>query len=461
MPGSNASASPNRVDRNTSWFGLIKETATEWIDDDAQTWAAAVACYTLLALAPLLVLAIRFLSVFLSGHVPQDQIQNQAQAWMGAKAGEAIAEIVKTASRPGQGTVATIISLIVAIVSVGGVFAELQQAMNRIWKVKAKPKNAIIAWLWSRGKSLVVVIAAAVLLLASVVATTWLAKAMASIGLTWKYLGVGIDVLASLVVLTLLFAILYRTVPDAEIAWRSTWIGAIMTAVLFELGKYGLALYFKFGSPSSAYGAVGSLAAVLIWIFYSCMIIFFGVEFTQVYAKAKGHGVRPSKHAEVLSKTNEVETATPSKMDPQDKPQRPTIGRPPPEDIAAGVADGSWGQPVGTYSSSGRIPWAGLAAIATGALLSAFGVKRLNDLSPGFCRDVKTARLHNRLRNVEDEVGRVSALSNYLNDRHFRSRVAQAERRVRQAARRAAGRTPTPTTWREAVSNVIHKTFDK
>ena len=437
MPASNAIPQKNRVDRNSSWFALIKETVTEWVDDDAQTWAAAVACYTLLALAPLLVLAIHFLSVFLSGHVPQDQIQHQAQAWMGPKAGEAIAEIVKNASKPGSGKVATIISLILAIVSVGGVYAELQQAMNRIWKVKAKPNSAMMAWLWARAKSLGVVLSAALLLLASVVATTWLGKIMTSLGLTWKYLGLGIDVLASVVVLTLLFAILYRTVPDAEIEWRTTWIGAIMTAVLFELGKYGLALYFKYASPSSAYGAAGSLAAVLIWIFYSCMIIFFGVEFTQVYAKAKGHGVRPSKHAEVLSKTNEVETATPSKMDPQDKPQRPTTGTPPPEDVAAGVADRG-GDQAGAGYSSGRIPWAGWATIAAGAVLSGLGVKKLNEMGPSFSRDVHTARLDGRLRGIEGEMRRVVQLANYLNDRRFRSRVNEAERRVRQAARKAS-----------------------
>ena len=448
-------SSANRVDRNSSWFALVKETGIEWLDDDAQTWAAALACYTLLALAPLLVLAIRFLSVFLSGHVPQDQILQQAQAWMGPKAGQAIAEIVNTASQPGHGKWATIISLIVAIVSVGGVFAELQNAMNRIWKVKANPKSALMTWVWSRLKSVAVVIVAALLLLVSVVATTWLGKFTASVGLTWKYVGLGIDIVASLIVLTLLFALLYKVVPDAEIGWRSTWIGAIMSAVLFELGKYGLALYFKYASPSSAYGAVGSLAAVLIWIYYSCMIIFFGVEFTQVFAKAKGHGVKPSKHAQVLKKGDETETATPSQMDPQNKPERPAKPRQPGE-----VGAGSPCPELAELGYTGRIPWAGIATILTGAVLSGLGLKRIGEMSPSLTRDLKTARLDGRLRHVEDELDRVSSFSSVLKDREFQSKVARAERRVRQAARRSPRRTTSPG-WRETLSNVIHRTLDR
>jgi membrane protein len=432
MSASNATSQKNKVDRNSSWFALIKQAAVEWVDDDAQTWAAAVACYALLALAPLLILAIRFLSVFLSGHVPQDQIQSQAQAWMGDKAGEAIAEIVKNASRPGSGSAATVISLILAVVSVGGVFGELQSAMNRIWKVKSKPGNAMMAWLWARVKSVVVVLVAALLLLASVVATTWLGKLTASVGLTWKYVGFGIDVVASLVVLTLLFALLYRSIPDAQIEWRPTLVGAVITAVLFEVGKYGLALYFKYASPSSAYGAVGSLAAVLIWIYYSSMILFFGVEFTQVYAKARGHGVRPSKHAEVLSECDETETPTPSQMDPGEKPQRPAKERRPARAGFAGSTAPGYSGKVESGRSSG-FPWAGVATVMAGAVLSGLGVKKIHDLGPSFSRDIKTARLHGRLCHIEDEIARVARFSAALNDRTFQSRVAKAERRVRQA----------------------------
>jgi membrane protein len=274
----------SQLKSNSSWLAILKQTAVEWSDDDAMTWSAALACYTLLALAPMLVLAVRFLSVFLSTHLAHDQIQSQAQAWMGPTAGPAITQIVDKASQPGSGLAATIVSIVVAIVSVGGLFAELQQAMNRIWKVKPKPGRATLDWLESRLLSLIVLIVSALLLLASIVATAWVAKLTASLGVTWSSIAWVVDLVGSIIVLTLIFALVYRTLPDADIEWRTTWVGASLSAILFWLGKYGLSLYFKYASPASAFGAVGSLAAVLIWIYYSSMIVFFGAEFTQIFA---------------------------------------------------------------------------------------------------------------------------------------------------------------------------------
>jgi membrane protein len=431
-----ASATENRaVNGNTSWFGLIKQTGAEWSDDDAPTWAAAVACYTLLALAPLMVLAIRFLSVFLTGHVPQDQIRAQAQAWMGPTAGNAITEIVNNASRPGSGKMAAIVSIIVAIVSVGGIFAELQQAMNRIWKVKPKPGRAIAAWLWARVMSLGVVIAAALLLLISVVITTWLGDLIAKVGLSSRVGGIAIEIVASLVVLTLLFGLLYRTVPDAQIGWKTIWVGAVIGAVLFELGKYGLAAYFKFAAPSSAYGAVGSLAAVLIWIYYSSMIFFFGAEFTQIYAKARGHGVRPSKHAQSLSKCDETETATPSHLPESEKPQRPAVeGRHPAQPQLRPISDRVIGATNGSHVSSHWVP---VITAVSGAVAGAIGLVGLRRMNNPSASDLAAARLNSRLGSVEHKMARVVQFQACLRDKGFNARIARAERRIRAASRKA------------------------
>ena len=139
----------------------------------------------------------------------------------------------------------------------------------------------------------------------------------------WHYLATIINVVVSIGVLTLLFALLYKTVADAEIGGgQAQAIGTIISAVLFEIGKFGLAYYFKLAAPSSAYGAAGSLAAVLIWVYFSAQIVFFGAEFTQVYAKTRGSGVRPSKHAQFLSTCDETEPATPSNEPPDRKPAR-------------------------------------------------------------------------------------------------------------------------------------------
>jgi membrane protein len=311
---------------DTSLLTLFKIAVSEWSDDDAATWSAAVACYAILALAPIAVLALKLLAIFTSTPAAQSQIKNITSEWMGSASGDAVSEILNRASQPGHGKWATAISLIVAIASTGGVLAELQQAMNRIWKVKVRAGNAVLAFIKARAMSSIVFLVAAFVLLASVVITSWVNQFTGSVGLGQRFVTRGIDVVASAIVATLLFALIYRTLPDVQIEWRATWVGAGISAMLFLAGKYGLAIYFRYGSPTSAFGAVGSLAAVLIWVYYSCLIVFFGAELTQVFVKFHGYSVRPSKHAQWLSKCDETETATPSKLDPAEKPLRPDEG---------------------------------------------------------------------------------------------------------------------------------------
>lgn len=449
-----ATATDNKkkdVDQNSSWFALAKQAAKEWSDDDTATWAAAVACYTLLALAPLLVLAIKFASVFLMGKVGPDTVQNQASALMGSTAGQAIAEIVKKAAQPGSGRTATIVSIILAIVSAGGVFSELQRAMNRIWKVKPKPGRALLAWIWARAMSIIVVAAAVALVVASVVATTWIGKLTASIGLKWKYLTLGIDVVASLVVLTLLFALVYRTLPDARIQWRTTWVGAIISAVLFELGKYGLAIYFKYASPASAFGAVGSLAAVLVWIYYSCMIVFYGAEFTQVYAKARGHGVLPSPHAQALSECDETETATPSSENPGDKPQRPVADRDAPSPAPRAVPE-----PVLVGQSGGSSYLKAGAALVAGVVLGGLSAAKMRDSTHPTSREIAAAHLNHRLRRVEGKMTRISRLGYRPEAKAVEQRIKDVEFRIRQGQRQLRKQTRRhDATWASRVIDAM------
>lgn len=288
-----------------SWAAIVRQTGSEWVDDDATTWAAAVACLALLALAPLLVVAIRVLAAVLGPAAAHHQIQTQAADWIGPSGGDAIEQILARAAARGNGTRATIISLVVFIISAGGVFAQIQQAMNRIWKVRLRSGMALFGFLRARLMSIAVVIIAGIILLAAVPATAWLEHLTQAVGVGWRSTAWIIDVLVSLTVLTLLFALLYTTVPDVDIPWEATWAGAVTTAVLFEIGKFALSAYFKYESPASAFGAVGSLAAVLIWVYYSSMIVFFGAEFTQVFSKSRHFHLRPSKHAQWLSECEE------------------------------------------------------------------------------------------------------------------------------------------------------------
>ena len=429
-----------------TWWGMVKETAIEWIDDDAMTWAAAVACYSLLALAPLLVVALKVLTVVLHESAAVNKIQSQAVNWMGPATANAFNEILDKVSETKEGNLPTVISLVLVVVSVGGVFAELQHAMNRIWKVKPKPGRALWGFLRSRLLSLFVLIVSTVLLLGTVAVTAWMQHLSASLGIGWKSVSWIIEVGVSIAELTLLFALFYRTVPDARIQWSSTWVGALISAILFELGRYGLVLYFRYAAPASAFGAVGSLAAVLIWIYYSCLIVFFGAEFTQVYAKARGHGIMPSKHAEALKEWDETESATPSSAEPGEKPQRPGAGPRP----RWPTAEPSYGSVLSPYISprarerSGRTSkvtplLAGVFGIAAGTLVGGFAAARAGFFQAPSRADIQSVALRRRLGRAERQLARAVRVKRFLEADGLEQRVQALQQRVRRTQERPAG----------------------
>ena len=454
MPATNvrtALAEQRKARARGSWQSIIKAAVSEWADDDAMTWAAAVACYALLALAPLLVIAIKVITVFQGGKAAAQFVSKQAVGWMGPATAQAIEEVLGKISRQGSGLVASIVSAVLVVFSVGGVFAELQQAMNRVWKIKPRPGRALWRYLQARLISVMVMAVAALLLLASVVVATWLQTVTRDLGLGLKYVTWAVDASVSIGVLMLLFALLYRTVPDAQIAWRVTWVGALMTAVLFQVGQYGLAAYFKFAAPSSAFGAVGSLAAVLIWIYYSVQIVFFGAEFTQVYAKLRGLGVRPSRHAQFLSECDETERATPSPEPPGAKPAKsvpiaplrqpvsparqyaavlaPHVGVTSPPDQARPA---SWTAErdamVRNYLTAG-------AALGVGALIGGYGALKAGHRPRPRRADSPAARLDQRIRRVEDTIGHVSRVKRFIEKEDVLRRIDALERQIRAAGR--------------------------
>jgi membrane protein len=416
---------------------MIKETVVEWLDDDAMTWAAAVACYTLLALAPVLVLALKVLTVVLHKREAMEQLRSQLVNWMGPATANAINEIMDKTSRTGGSAFSTIISLVLIVISIGGVFAELQHAMNRIWKVKPKPGRALWGFVRARLLSLFVLVAAVILMLVSVPVTGWIEHLTGTLGAGARWVTWIVDVHVSIGVLTLLFALLYRTVPDAWIEWRPTVVGAIITAVLFEIGRYGLAMYFRYAAPASAFGAVGSLAAVLIWIYYSFMIVFFGAEFTQVYAKARGYGVRPSKHAESLKECDETETATPSSAEPGEKPQRPgeRRGRDP--------GGFSYGDVLSPYVARRATPVrasgqsrtmtfvVGALGLASGTLIGAFAAARAGFFQSPSRDDLQSIALRRRLRRAEHKVARASRIRRFIELDDRDQRIEALERQIR------------------------------
>jgi hypothetical protein len=305
-----------------------------------------------------------------------------------------------------------------------------------------------------------IVVVAAILLVGSVVATTWL-EHLSVFSIGGKYLKWVIDIVASVGVLTLLFAFLFRMLPDAQVEWRSTWMGAALTAGLFEIGKYGLALYFKFAAPASAFGAVGSLAAVLIWIFYSVQIFFFGAEFTYVYAQARGHAIKPSKHARPLAKSDETESATPS-----DKPPPP--GTPPANAVKRREIASPYSAVLGAYAKGGgrkthpamskqlaqhqatvQSYLAAGAGLAVGALIGGYGALHARRSAKPKAQDIAATRLNDRIRRVEHKVGHVSRIKHFVEQENVIDRIEQVEHEIRDAARKArrAQRRGRHGTW--------------
>lgn len=271
---------------------FIQESATEFADDDAMTQAAALAFYSALGLAPTILL---FLSVsaFLGEGATQSLI-SQVEGLIGGKGAEAIGMVVRSAQeQPSGGSFAAVVSIVTVLASASGIFAQLQSALNRIWNVKPAPGGSW--WLWVRRRLLSVgmLFSLLFLLLVSLVASAAVSLLFGGTGMLWNLL----NLVVSVAIFSVLFALIYRFLPDAEMAWRDVWVGAVLTAALFGLGKYGIGLYLGNSSLASSYGAAGSMIVLLAWVYYSAVIVLFGAEVTQVYARYCGSGIRPADHA--------------------------------------------------------------------------------------------------------------------------------------------------------------------
>lgn len=293
-----------REANNQSWFAnawaLVRSSIRCWMSDDAPRLAASLAYYALLSLAPLVVLAIALAGLQFGEEAARGQIAKEVATVVGPEAGQAIQSIVANARTPGSGTVSTVIGIFVLLFGASGAFGELQTALDTIWGVKPKPGRGILGVIKDRGFSLAMVLCVAFLLMVSLVLSAALSAAgrffQASLpgGETlWQ----AANLLISIAVTTLLFGLMLKVIPDARIDWRDVWIGALATSLLFTLGKTLLALYIgKFGA-TSAFGAAGSLVALIIWVYYSSQVLFLGAEFTKVYARRFGKPIEPSENA--------------------------------------------------------------------------------------------------------------------------------------------------------------------
>jgi membrane protein len=272
----------------------------DWWNDNCLRLAASLAYYTALSLAPLILLIVGVVGLVLDRQQVGSQLSAQIEGLIGP-AGRDLVTSILAATNPQGGTLATVIGLITLLIGATAVFGELQATLNLVWEVRPAPTTGVWAGIWAmlreRIFSLALVLALAFLLLVSLVISAALAGATALFkGPEQALLSRLLELGVSLVVLTFVFALLYKYVPDAEIGWRDVWLGGLITAVLFTLGKTAIGFYLGQASVGSAYGAAGSLIALLVWVYYSALIMFFGAEFTHAWT-IRHHAVTPEPHA--------------------------------------------------------------------------------------------------------------------------------------------------------------------
>lgn len=291
----------------TLW-GLLKVTFSQWRRDQASLMAAALAYYTVFSLAPLLIIVIAIAGAIFGEHAAKGELVAQIQGVVGREGAQLIQTAIENASQldPSQGPIPTLINIGVLLFGASVVFAQLQKSLNRIWEVEAKPGNGIKRVLRKRLLTFSMVLVIAFLLLVSLVISTMLVilgNYLRDLVPGFTYLWQILNFFISFSLVTLLFAMIFKILPDAKIAWRDVWMGAAITAVLFDIGKFLLGFYLGKTSLASAYGAAGSLVIILTWVFYSAQILFLGAEFTQVYVRHYSREIVPDEHAVRVPKT--------------------------------------------------------------------------------------------------------------------------------------------------------------
>ncbi|HZN34681.1 MAG TPA: YihY/virulence factor BrkB family protein [Pirellulaceae bacterium] len=293
----------------------LSETVNEFLQDECPRLAAALAYYAIFSLPALLVVVISIAGLVVNKQAATDRLIAHVSEAMGPRTAENLQTILDQAHLPGHGLWGSLVGAAVLLVGASGVLLELQTALNRAWGVQPDPKQSgWRAFVLKRVLSLGMLLGVAFLLLTSLVASWLLAEfgqwidAHAPAGLSSRVIW-ALNAALSLSIITLLFAAILKFLPDAKIAWSDVWAGALATSVLFVLGKFGLGLYFAWADPTSAFGAAGSLALLLLWIYYSAMILFFGAEFTQVLARQHGKRVVPEAGAAHLPAASSKATA--------------------------------------------------------------------------------------------------------------------------------------------------------
>ncbi|WP_343667057.1 YihY/virulence factor BrkB family protein [Chitinophaga sp.] len=285
----------------TKYWQILKQTASDFLDDKVLKLSAALSYYTIFSIAPMLIVIITLCEVFLGKEAIEGSIYGQINSFVGNDAARQIQQMIKNAALSGDSTWATVVGIVTLIFGATGVFGEIQDSINFIWQLKAKPKNGLLKILINRLLSFSMVISLGFILMVSLALnglielfSAQLARLLPEVTVILVYV---INLGLTFAIISLLFAIIFKVLPDAKVKWRHVIVGAMTTAVLFMIGKFAIGFYLGTSKVGTAYGAAGSIVIILLWVYYSAIILYFGAEFTQVYVRYNGEQIRPNEYA--------------------------------------------------------------------------------------------------------------------------------------------------------------------
>lgn len=283
-----------------NYWQALKQTVTEFFEDDAFRLSAALAYYSVFSLAPLLVICVAVAGMFLGEEAVRGQVDDQLKSSLGASGAFAVQDMVVNARKPETNAWVSAAGVVMLLVGAGGVFGQLQAALNTVWGVEPKPGRGIMGMLKDRFLSFGMVLGTGFLLLTSMIlsaALQGLSKWAGNIANLPTEVWVVVSGVFSFGIIVVLFAAIFKVLPDVRVKWSNVWMGATFTAILFVAGKAAIGWYLGREATASSYGAAGSLALVLLWVYYSSIILLFGAEFTQVLSTLRGEGIQPDADA--------------------------------------------------------------------------------------------------------------------------------------------------------------------
>jgi membrane protein len=312
---------------------ILVATFSGFINDNGLKLSASLAYYTVFSLAPLLILVISLAGLFLGNDAATNRLYPQISQYVGSQAAVQIQEMLKGLALSGKTGITVIIGVVTLLVGASSIFVEIQDSLNTIWRVKAKPKKGWLKLIQNRFLSFSLIVSLGFLLLVSLVINFLMdalsKKLLHFLPYVTSLLIKGINLGITLIVISVLFGIIFKVLPDVKIRWKDVRSGSIFTALLFMLGQYLISLYIQFTAQNSAYGAAGSIIIILLWIYYTAAILYIGAEFTQVYAEAIGSRIEPAEYAvhveqtEVESVVKRLPPQNPELQDKLKKPEKP------------------------------------------------------------------------------------------------------------------------------------------